>query len=160
MYTSDFAAGDLQPEQKSVYFSWLSALQDGIFPSLTAFGLPSTQTALDVLSIYEIERCKAGAATDFKALYARTRNSDTLRNKYVGTRLSEHAGFGPGSMMWGCFCEMAENPRPLLVSLPYVGALPGYHCTSEIYLPLLGEQGRADYVLVGVVLLSAQHCDQ
>ncbi|KIC21471.1 hypothetical protein [Leisingera sp. ANG-Vp] len=157
MYTSDFAAGELQPELKSLFFSWHSALEDSRFPKLTDFGLPNTQIALDVLSIYEIERSETGAPADFKALYARTRTSNTLRNKYVGTRLSDHAGFGPGSMMWSCFCEVAANPRPLLVSLPYTGPLPDYQSTSEIYLPLRGEQGSADYVLVGVVLLQEEY---
>ena len=157
MFTAEFSVSELEPELKSMYLLWHSAAEDGAYPSLADFGLPNAENAPNILSVYEIERTQAGSAADFKALYARSRISNTLREKFVGTRLSEHDGFGPGSMIWSGFAEIAANPRPLLVSLPYVGPLPGYRSTSEIYLPLLGEQGRADYVLAGVVLLEQEY---
>ncbi|MBY6057130.1 hypothetical protein KUV26_08935 [Leisingera daeponensis] len=157
MFTSDFSAGELAPELKAVFFQWRNASEDGAFPKLTEFGLPNTPHAPNILSVYEIERSETGEPADFKALYARSRISNTLRDKFVGTRLSEHEGFGPGSRIWSCFSEAAASPGPLLVSLPYVGPLPGYRSTSEIYLPLLGEAGGVDYLLTAVVLLEDEY---
>lgn len=157
MFASDFSVSDLEPELKAIFLQWHSSSEGGAYPSLTALGLPNTDNAPNILSVYEIERSEAGEAIDFKALYARSRISNTLRDKFVGTRLSEHEGFGPGSMIWSGFAEIAANPRPLLVSLPYVGPLPGYQSTSEIYLPLMGEQDSVDFVLAGVVLLEQEY---
>lgn len=157
MFSTDFSASELQPELKSIFFSWKNAMVDGAYPRLTDYGLPNAQTAPDILSIIEIERAATGEPGDFKALYARTRCSNTLRDKFVGTRLSDHPGFGPGSMIWGCFAEVAANPCPHLVSLPYVGPLPQYQSTSEIHLPLLGERDSVDYILVAVVLLEQEY---
>ena len=157
MYTSDFSVNDLEPELKSMFLLWHSAFEDGAYPSLTALGLPNTENAPNILSIYEIERAETGEASDFKALYARSKLNNTLRDKFVGTRLSDHEGFGPGSLIWSGFAEIADNPRPLLVTLPYVGPLPGYKSTSEIYLPLRGEHGGVDYVLAAVVLLEQEY---
>lgn len=153
MFSADFSVTRLAPELKSMYLSWHRALEDGSYPRLASFGLPNTENAPNILSVFEIERSADGAAVDFKVLYARCRINNTLHEKYVGTRLSEHEGCGPGSKIWSGFAEVARQPRPLLVSLPYVGPLPDYGSTSEIYLPLLDDRGYANYVLAGVVLL-------
>lgn len=160
MFTAEFSVTDLEPELKSMFLLWHSASQDGRFPSLAEFGLPNAENAPNILSVFEIERSASGEAADFKALYARSKISNTLRDKFVGTRLSDHPGFGPGSLIWSGFAEIAATPRPLLVSLPYVGPLPDYQSTSEIYLPLLGEHEAVDYVLVGVVLLEKEYGHQ
>ncbi|NVK13004.1 MAG: hypothetical protein HWE35_02385 [Rhodobacteraceae bacterium] len=157
MFTSDFSAGELQPELKQVFFHWRNATEDGNFPRLTQFELPNARPGPNVLSVFEIERTQTGAPADFKALYVRNKIINTLGNKYVGTRLSEHPGFGPGSMIWSCFHEVASTSRPLLAALPYVGPLPEYRSSSEIYLPLRGEGVSVDYVLVGVVLLEQEY---
>ncbi len=136
-----------------MFLLWKSASENGEFPRLTEFGLPNAENAPNILSVYEIERSEVGAAADFKALYARSKLSNTLRDKFVGTRLSDHAGMGPGSRIWACFSAAAADPRPLLVSLPYVGPLSNYQSTSEIYLPLLGEAESVEYLLTGVVLM-------
>lgn len=159
MFTSDFSAGGLQPELKAVYFHWRNAAEGGRYPRLAKIGVPNTPNAPNILSVFEIERAPDGAPADFKALYLRSRISNTLGSKFVGTRLSEHRGFGPGSMIWDGFSEVAADPRPLLVSLPYVGPLPGYKSTAEIYLPLCGERRQVDYILVAVVLLEAEYGD-
>ena len=157
MFTSDFSVSDLEPALKSMFLLWHSASPAGDFPRLAEFGLPNAGTTPNILSVYEIERTGTGEPADFKALYARCRIRNTLRDKFVGTRLSDHPGFGPGSLIWSCFTELAANPRPLLVSLPYVGPLPGYQSTSDIYLPLLGEKGAVEYILIGVVLLKKRY---
>lgn len=153
MFTADFSVTNLAPELKSMYLSWHSAFEDGSYPRFASFGLPIAEHAPNILSLFEIERDASGVAVDFKALYARCRINNTLHDKFVGTRLTEHEGFGPGSKIWSGFEEIARQPRPLLVSLPYVGPLPDYGSTSEIYLPLLDDRGYANYVLAGVVLL-------
>lgn len=152
MYSYDFKITDLEPELKTLYFLWKSASHDE-FPRFSDFGLPNTGNAPNVLSLFEIERSELGSPVDFKALYARSRIRKTLNHKYVGTRLSDHPGRGEGSMIWSAFCKVAKDPRPLWVSLPYVGPLQRYRSTSEIYLPLLGDGARVDYLLIGVVLL-------
>ncbi|MCB4456530.1 hypothetical protein [Leisingera sp. McT4-56] len=157
MFSSDFSAGDLQPELKSIFFTWKSAMLDGAFPRLTELGLPNAENAPSILSIFEIERTASGILSDFKALYVRSRLSNTLRDKFVGTRLSEHPGFGPGSMIWTGFAEAASSRQPLHASLPYVGPLPAYRSTSEIYLPLLGEGAEVEYLLIAVVLLEQDY---
>ena len=157
MFTSEFSAGDLQPELKQVFFHWRNASEDGSFPRLTQFELPNARPAPNILSVFEIERTQTGEPADFKALYVRNRIINTLSRKYVGTRLSEHPGFGPGSMIWSCFHEMASTSQPLLAALPYVGPLPEYRSSTEIYLPLLGEGVSVDYVLVAVVLLEQEY---
>lgn len=153
MFTADFSVTSLAPELKSMYLKWHCACADGSYPKLASFGLPNAEHAPNILSMFEIERKPGGAAVDFKVLYARCRINNTLHEKFVGTRLSEHEGCGPDSRIWRGFEEIARHPRALLVSLPYVGPLPGYRSTSEIYLPLLDDRGYANYVLTGVVLL-------
>jgi len=157
MFTSDFSVSDLEQRLRPMYLLWHSAFDGGAFPSLASLGLPNAEFAPDILSVYEIERSRTGAVVDFKALYARCRASNTLNDKFVGTRLSEHQGFGPGSMVWGSFAALAATPEPLLASLPYVGPLPEFRSTSEVYLPLLGDSGHVDYILVGVVLLQREY---
>ncbi|MEW2913969.1 hypothetical protein [Leisingera sp. JC11] len=157
MFTADFSVGDLDPALKSLFFLWKSASGADAFPRLSKLGLPYPATMPNILSVFEIERTQAGEACDFKALYVRNKIINTLSSKFAGTRLTEHPGFGPGSMMWSCFAELAANPRPLLISLPYVGPLPEYRSTTEVYLPLRGEGTTADYVLVGVVLLEQEY---
>ncbi|KIC09611.1 hypothetical protein RA19_14930 [Leisingera sp. ANG-M1] len=157
MFTAEFSVSEMEPELKSMYLLWHSASEEGVYPSLAAFGLPNAVASPNILSVFEIERSAGGEPVDFQVIYTRSRINNTLREKFVGTRLSEHPSCGPGSMIWSGFAEIAAAPRPLLVSLPYVGPLSGYRSTSEIYLPLLGEQGRADYVLAGVVLLEREY---
>ena len=144
MFRSDFSVGDLEPELKSIYFLWHSACGAGLYQRLMDFGLPSAECAPDILSIYEIERSSIGGNGRLFGTLARSRLCNTLRDKFVGTRLSEHPGFGPGSMMWSCFAEAAANPQPLLVSLPYVGPLPGYpqHIRDLPSFAGGGRQGR------------------
>ncbi|EBA18255.1 hypothetical protein RSK20926_11069 [Roseobacter sp. SK209-2-6] len=153
MFTSDFSVGDLEQGLKPLFLLWHGAMDGTNYPSLSKLGLPNTEFTPDILSIYEIERDACRQVSDFKALYARSKDCKTLRNKFVGTRLSQHEGFGPESMVWTAFAELAADPRPLLVTLPYVGPLSDYQSTAEIYLPLQGERVDVQYILVGVELL-------
>lgn len=156
MYSSAFTITDLEPELKCLFSVWKSAC-DVRFPRLSELGLPNIEPAPNILSVYEIERSGSGDAIDFKALYERSRIAGTLSSKIVGTRLSDHPGMGEGSRMWSSFVEVATNPRPLWVSLPYVGPLEGYQSTSEIYLPMLDDRGNVEYLLIGVVLLDEKY---
>lgn len=162
MFTADFSASDLDPALKPVLTLWQNASEAGAFPRLSKMGLPYISTTANILAVFEIERTGSGELSDFKALYVRSKIINTLSTKVAGTRLSERPGFGPGSMIWTCFAEAAANPRPLLVSLPYVGPLPEYRSSTEILLPLLGEGTSVDYLMTGVVLLEqeCQHRDQ
>lgn len=156
MYSSAFTITDLEQELKCLFSLWKSACEVS-FPRLSDFGLPNIEPAPNILSVYEIERSGSGDPTDFKALYERSRIAGTLSSKIVGTRLSDHPGMGLGSRIWSSFIKIATDPRPLWVSLPYVGPLEGYQSTSEIYLPMLDDRGSVEYLLIGVVLLDAEY---
>lgn len=157
MFTAEFSASDLDPALKPLLLFWQKASHAGAFPRLAEVGLPYVGTMTNILAVFEIERAGTGDAADFKALYVRSKIINTLSTKVAGTRLSERPGFGPGSMIWTCFAEVAANPRPLLVSLPYVGPLPEYRSSTEIMLPLRGEGTTVDYVMTGVVLLEQEY---
>lgn len=152
MTASNFSVSKLEPELKQLYFLWRAAALGVAMPRLKNIGLPCPQTQPSILSIYEVSRSDTGEPIDFKGLYVRSKIKKTLSKSFIGTWLSDHVGKGPGSKMWNAFVQAATHPLPLYITLPYTGPLKPFRSTSELYLPVEGDRGTIEYVMVGVVL--------
>lgn len=146
---------DLPDGLRDLYFLWDGAHAQGRPPSLTRLGLHQRPERLDTLVVTEILRGADGHATDFEFLYIGRTLNGALRPEQTGRRISDHPQKGPGSLIWAAYMDIAREPRPLVVNLPYIGPDPRFGATVELFLPLLDDHGAPRFVLVGVTLLPA-----
>lgn len=146
---------DLTSGLRGLHSHWQGAHVRDRAPSLTRFGLQRVAAALDKVVVTEILRGPDGRPEDFAFLYIGRSVNGALRHEQTGQRLSCHSHKGPGTQIWQAYMAIAQECKPLLVTLPYVGPDPKHCCTVELFLPLLGDAGEPRFVLVGIEFMQA-----
>ncbi|SMX33503.1 hypothetical protein [Maliponia aquimaris] len=147
----------LSDRLRDLYFHWQRAHHRGTPPSLDRFGLHRVAAGLDCVVVTEILRSAEGIPEDFAFLYIGRTVNGVLRQELTGHRMSENPEKRPGSQIWAAYMAIAQDPRPLLVSLPYIGPDPRYSCTQEVFLPVHDDAGRHRFIVAGIELCPVGH---
>lgn len=140
----------LSDQLRGLYYLWLNAHERGLPPRLDLLKLQNAAAGMDSLVVTEILRDADGRARDFQFIYIGRRVSAATRHDLTGTLISEDPEKSRGSLIWAAYSAIAEDPRPRVVQLPYIGSSPGHCCTQELFLPVSDGTFPTRYVLVGI----------
>ncbi len=89
-----------------------------------------------------------GPVRDFRFKVYGDSIDSRMRRAYSGKTLSAvHPNKG-NSSIWAAYEEAVDAACPVLIGVPYVGAIPGIRYTMELYLPLSSEGVPVSHVAV------------
>ncbi|CUH79046.1 hypothetical protein [Tropicibacter naphthalenivorans] len=151
MHTDTFHIADLPEAHRHLLYRWMASSGARGLPLLDDFQHGATLDSSKNFVFTEIHDGPGGL--DFELMYIGPNVRAFTSPKLEGKRLSNMPGKGPGSQLWAAYEALFRKACPLYVSLPYVGPLPGYVSTQELFLPLGdGKSSHPRYALALVAL--------
>ena len=130
---------------------WNNIKGKRLIPSRRDFDPVQIPRLLPHLILVEVIRDTADFSfQDFRFRLVGSYVDERMRDRYVGRRLSEIEGKGPGTAIWETYQWVERKKMPKSISLNYVGPMNNIKNSQEIFLPLSSNGSRVDYILVGL----------
>lgn len=144
MLRSVFGDSVLTETKKRVFDYWLSRIAQAEIPLFGDIDLLELSYCLPNIVVFRVET----NPTDFYYRLIGSNVDQHNTDAFTGRLMSELPGKGPGSTVWDFFRTVHETRQPALREMPYVGRNKDFERIEIMALPLLGDTGTKDHILV------------
>lgn len=126
---------------------WLNlSVQDAI-PSFSDFKLIELGRYAERVILTDVSH---DPEIDFRFRFFGTHVDERVSEQYTDKRLAEFERCGPDSNIWKVYETVVRSRAPLISQFEYVGLIPDITGTSELYLPLVANDGSISRIVVAV----------